>query len=289
MQVHPSQISPGEPFDVFYFLRNPTDSTTYYVRAVVYDVQTGEVLDTQNLIQTATNAHLFIKRFQAPPDPTGYGRNIVAIASVYTDSGYTTKSDNYEEQESYFLIKAQAPVLGGGGVDYRIVRDIIQEELGKLPKPPELNVPNEPDMSFVDALFGAIGALQREVNRIPKDAADLEPLRTQLDAIRTAIVNLPAPQKFDLSGIALGIDALSDELTTLRGELKQGNLNVIQAVTATLSKITEEIVPTLQETMDRTLAENELSVSLPASFSPRVARPTRKSVSTPDVSSLMKA
>ena len=31
MQIHPAQISPGENFDLFYFLRNPTDGTTYYV------------------------------------------------------------------------------------------------------------------------------------------------------------------------------------------------------------------------------------------------------------------
>jgi hypothetical protein len=46
MQVHPSQISPGENFDLFYFLRNPNDTTTYYVQAVIYDVRTGAILST---------------------------------------------------------------------------------------------------------------------------------------------------------------------------------------------------------------------------------------------------
>jgi len=30
----------------FTFVRNPLDSTTYYVRAKIYDVRTGELLDT---------------------------------------------------------------------------------------------------------------------------------------------------------------------------------------------------------------------------------------------------
>src|SRR5438552_1488540 len=105
MQVYPSQISPAEPYDVFYFIRNPLDAATYYVRAKIYDVRTGELLDTANLDQSSTNSRLFLKRLQAPGDPGSNGRNIVAIASVYTDSGYTTKSDIYEEQEQYYLIK----------------------------------------------------------------------------------------------------------------------------------------------------------------------------------------
>src|ERR1043165_263120 len=116
MQVHPSQISPGESFDIFYFIRNHTDSTTYYVQAKVYDVRTGELLATENLAQSPTNSRLFIKTIHAPPDPSGYGRNIVAIATVYTDSGYATKSQNYEEQEQYYLIKSAQTMFGGGGI-----------------------------------------------------------------------------------------------------------------------------------------------------------------------------
>src|SRR5436190_16248483 len=134
MQVAPSQISPGESFDIFYFIRNHTDSTTYFVRAVVYDVRTGEVLLTTNLDQASTNARLFTKTVQAPADPVGIGRNIVAIASVYTDSGYTTKSTDYEEQEQYYLIRTAAPVLGGGGVDYRTLREIVDQAISNALK-----------------------------------------------------------------------------------------------------------------------------------------------------------
>src|SRR5437870_780868 len=105
MNTAPSQVEPSQNFDVFFYLRNPVDTATYYVRAVIYDVRTGEVLATANLAQQATNAHLFSATLQAPSDSSGYGRSVVAIASVYTDSGYTTKSDAYEEQEQYFLVK----------------------------------------------------------------------------------------------------------------------------------------------------------------------------------------
>src|SRR5437764_15317604 len=99
MQVHPQQIDPGQNFDIFYFIRNHLDSATYYVRAVIYDVRTGDVLSTNNLTQSPGNARLFAATIQAPADPVGYGRNILSVATVYTDSGYTTKSTDYEEQE----------------------------------------------------------------------------------------------------------------------------------------------------------------------------------------------
>src|SRR5690349_17533597 len=126
MQVAPNQISPGEPFDVFYFLRNPLNGTTYYVRARIYDVRTGELLSTIALEQSPANAHLFIKTVQSPPDPGGYGRNIVAIAGVYLDAAFTQQSESYEEQEQYYLIKSVAPVLGGGGVDMRAMREMME-------------------------------------------------------------------------------------------------------------------------------------------------------------------
>src|SRR3954454_3644107 len=115
MQLHPQQINPGEPFDLFFFIRNHTDSTTYYVRAVLYDGRTGAILATQNLSQSSINSRLFLATLQSPPDPQSIGRNIVSIATVYTDSSYSTKSTDYEEQEQYFLIRSEPLFYGGGG------------------------------------------------------------------------------------------------------------------------------------------------------------------------------
>jgi hypothetical protein len=214
MHVHPSQISPAESFDIFYFLRNHTDAATYYVRAVVYDVRTGEVLQTVNLEQSPTNARLFIKAVQAPPDPTGYGRNIVAIASVYSDSGYTIKSTDYEEQEQPFLVKAVAPLLGGG-FDYRTLGDfiepIIRRELQQLPSP------NDYQSAF-NAIFGAIGALQRELNRVPKDVFDPAPILDALGEVRHQLTSLPGND--DLAPIEAAQVNLLESVGKVRSDLK---------------------------------------------------------------------
>src|SRR5205085_10927705 len=116
----------------------------------------------------------------------------VSIASVYTYNSYSTKSTDYEEQEQYFLLRTELPFLGGGGVDYHALREIVQEEVAKgikaVPKPEPVAIPAMP----FDSLFGAIGALQREINRIPKEAADDAAILERLSGIQEAIAALPA-------------------------------------------------------------------------------------------------
>jgi hypothetical protein len=267
MQVAPNQISPGEPFDVFYFLRNPLDAATYYVRAKIYDVRTGELLDTVALTQSATNSRLFIKTVQAPPDPTGYGRNIVAIASVYTDSGFTTQSDAYEEQEQYYLIKAVLPVFGGGGgVDYRIIRETLEEVVDKklenLPKP-------EPVPAFPsEALFGAIGALQREVNRVPKDF-DLSSVSEALSAIQTTIDGLPKPEPVDFSALTEAVNSILFDIAQLKPFIQE----VGAAVSATQERLIKEqgsaLLAEVEQGLTDLMSRQELTIPLNKLIQPK--------------------
>jgi hypothetical protein len=234
MQVAPNQISPGEPFDIFYFVRNPLDSTAYFVRAKVYDVRTGELLSTIALDQSPTNSRLFIKTTQAPPDPSGYGRNIVAIASVYLDSGFTEQSDSYEEQEQYYLIKSVAPMLGGGGgVDMRAMREMVEDVVGK--KLDGMEKPKAPEPVPYDALFGAIGALQREVNRVPKEI-DLSGVSERLDALQATISAIPQPEKLDLSPIVDAVNSALFEIEQLKPFMQQVGV----AITAAQERLMKE-------------------------------------------------
>jgi hypothetical protein len=279
MQVAPNQISPGENFDIFYFVRNPLDSTTYFVRAKLYDVRTGELLDTIALDQSPTNARLFIKTVQAPPDPSGYGRNIVAIASVYTDSGFTTQSDSYEEQEQYYLIKEVAPVLGGGGVDMRALRDMVEgivtKGLSGLPPHPE------PQEFPSEALFGAIGALQREVNRVPKEI-DLSEVSKRLGAIQEAISAIPQPEPVDLSALTTAINSVLFEIEQLRPFMQQ----VGSAIVATLERLVKEQGTTLLSQVEGGLKDlmNRQELTVPFSALMQEKKPVQSPI---DVSHLM--
>jgi hypothetical protein len=284
MELHPYEISPGQPFSILFFIRNHTDPSTYYVRARIYDVATGELLSTVDLTQAATNSRLFTATTQAPPDPVGYGRNIVAIATVYTDASYATRSDAYEEEEQYYLVKTTAPVLGGGGVDYRVLREIVQEELAKLPKAPEPLAPTEPDMSFVPALFGALGALQREIDRIPKEVLDLSGLEGRLASLDQALRALPEPEKPDLSPLGASIGQAAREIATARSEAKRANSSIAE----TLSRLVNEVrtlAPAIAQSVDDALASQEMTVTptrRTAAPQPQARKPL------PDIRSLMR-
>lgn len=291
MQVHPSQISPGEPFDIFYFVRNHTDATTYYVQAKVYDVKTGELLATHALTQSPVNARLHSKTIDAPPDPVGYGRNIVAIATVYTDSGFSTKSENYEEQEQYYLVKSVLPFagVGGGGIDSRTVREIVQEELktalDKLPKPEALKVPDAPDMSFVDALFGHFGVIERELGRVPKEGADLSAIQGSIDALKAQIDERPKFEPTDLSSLAEVAQNVLTRLESVARELKVGNGQVVHVFETALKNFATTFGEEIGSKIDDAVSNQE--ITLPLSFTPR-SRKQPKEESPPDVSSLMR-
>lgn len=269
MQVHPAQVSPGESFDIFYFLRNHTDAATYYVRARVYDIRTGAVLRTVALSQSAENSRLFIASTEAPPDPTGYGRNIVAIATVYTDSDYTTKSEAYEEQEQYFLVKAVPPVIGGGGISANTARDIFKEEfkaaLESFPKPEPFHMPDQPDMSFVDALFGTLGALTREIGRIPKESPDLQPLGEKLDRAQETLSDLrerPSFERTDLSSIAEILQTVLTEFRAFAQDQRVANAQLIQTFEKALKTFGTDFEAAIGAKIEETIQSQEITLPL---------------------------
>jgi hypothetical protein len=279
MQLYPSLISPGENFDVFYYLRNHTDSTTYYVRAKIYDVRSGDVLQTINLTQSPNNTHLYAKTVQAPPDAPGYGRNIVAIATVYTDSGYTTKSTDYEEQEQYFLVRALPPLLGGGGgIDYREIRDMMREEIGKAIK----SIPPAPRQTPVslEGVYGALGALQREVNRIPKemDVSDVLGLLRQVQrsqgSLQADIAAIPAPEQPDFSPVMGALNTLSTALSAI--EQRVTGMGAAQA--STLTGEVRKALDGLKATITEAIQSHEITVPLKGMAQPKEPTPSPISV-----------
>jgi len=283
MQVHPAQISPAEAFDIFYFIRNHTDATTYYVRALVYDVRTGELLTTVSLSPSATNARLFITTLQAPADPVGIGRNIVAIATVYTDSSFSTKSPDYEEQEQYFLIRAVSPLaIGGGGVDMRQMRELVEDALDarleKLPKPEKL-----PEMPF-EAVFGAIGAVQREVNRIPKEHFDPAPIIEEIRMVGEKVDAIPVPDVVDLSPVFSRLDRVAATLDGLPKILSDAGRTLVAAQAHSLKQAADTIIIHAKSGIEEMMGKQELIVPLSSLFKPEVEPKKEKS---PDLNHLM--
>lgn len=290
MQVHPGQISPAENYDIFYFIRNHTDSATYFVRGVVYDVRTGAVLQTVNLTQSANNARLFAKTVQAPADSSGNGRNIVAIATVYTDSGYTTKSTDYEEQEQYFLVKAVLPMVGsGGGVDYRTIREMVDEALKPILDKLEAPEPSEPDASPTDptapfqSIYGAIGALTREIGRIPKEQIDLSGISEQLTRLHSLVETIPEPEAVDLQPVLAALEELRSLLTDLQADVGSIQSNQTAIIDGAVSKAVSAAAKTLKEELTTVIEGQEFTFPVQRT----VKKPEQSTPSPIDVSHLM--
>jgi hypothetical protein len=289
MQVAPQQVEPGQYFNVFFFVRNHTDAGTYYIQAKIYDIATDELLATHNLTQSAINSRLFQKSVLAPGDQAGYGRNIVSIATVYTDSGYSTKSADYEEQEQYFLVKPLPFVGGGGGISARDAREIFREELktalGALPKPEKLQVPDAPDMSFVDALFGSLGAITREIGRIPKEGTNLTSLNTKLDNLAQALKDRPQFERTDLSSLAELMQNALTAVEALSEQLGAGHTQSLQALESTLKAAVEDLKTSIPSAVEEIVQSQE--ITLPVAM--KVTRPKKEpqAPAAPDLSHLM--
>src|SRR5688572_8979423 len=107
-------LQPQAYFTVVRQIANHTDTNTYYVRAVVRNAYTDEIIATLDL--TDKTGQRFKKDWHVPGDPSGQGFYISIVTSVYSDNGYTTKSDSYGDEENTYLVQERVlPLMRGGG------------------------------------------------------------------------------------------------------------------------------------------------------------------------------
>ena len=275
--MSPDSIIPSQPFTLSYYISDHTDTATYYVRARIYDATTGELLETHDLTQQATNPHLYSKRVQAPGDTSGHGRKIIVVATAYEDSGYTTKAAAYQEQaENYIVIKTISSGGGGFGIDYRVLRDIVQEEVAKIkiPEPPKIE---KPVMQW-DTVLGAIGALQREINRIPKD---LSPVIQQIvDELKKAIEGKDVTPETDLSPVIQQIDDLRNEIALNHSE----DISIADANKEALKK---ELPPVIEKITADALGRTKFNFNMPFSANVQGMEPKPAPESSVDINKLI--
>lgn len=181
------QLSPREYFTVARGLEDHTDGATYYVRATIRNARTDELLDTINLTNQG-DGHRFSLPWQVPADPSGQGFYILITTSVYTDSGYTTKSELYGDKYDTYLVHRRASAsfgAGGGGadVDYKKVRKIVEEVVGQalktIPVPEKPEIP-APDLSSILEAVRDVGTSVRAITIPEQKEVKLQPI---LDAL----------------------------------------------------------------------------------------------------------
>jgi len=134
------QVNPNQNIFVAYLITDTSDANTYFVQSVMRDTATGTTLGTVKLTRDANNSRRFTGSIQAPSQNAAQGRFVDIITTVYTDSGYSVKSQTYGEDMRQFLVKTLWDIsLNGGGGGGGVVgnstagmRDIVREELAKV-------------------------------------------------------------------------------------------------------------------------------------------------------------
>jgi len=141
------QLEPQSQFVIARKLDDHTDSNTYYVRAVIRDALSDTILDTINL--NDKTGQRFTKQWQVAADTSGLGKYITIETSVYTDSGYTTKSERYGDKITTYLVRRFKSSTGGGAdgmITPRQLKKALMAEIGAIKFPEQRAV----DLSSLD-------------------------------------------------------------------------------------------------------------------------------------------
>jgi hypothetical protein len=208
------QLNPGEHFVITHQIGDHTDSTTYYVQAVVRNARTDATIATVNL--TDRGSQRFSEEWQVPQDPSGQGFYISITTTVYTDSNYSAKSALYSEEQERLLIQTRPnPNLGYGGgggghiggdeVNYKKIKKIVKEEIAqiKFPKQKEVKIPpldlTPVQESFkaqnarIEELYDDLKMLMQEIDEMPrfeKPTVDLGEVMSQFKIIANEASNI---------------------------------------------------------------------------------------------------
>lgn len=257
-------LQPQSSFPIVRQISNHLDATVYYVRAVVRNAD-GDTIDTVNL--TSQGSQRYQSRYRVPVDSSGQGAYISIVTSVYTDSGYTTKSDNYGDEENTYLVfdrvsGSRGGGSGGGNIDIGTIRRVVAEELDKaLPEevedePEEVEI-EKPDTTTpkLDQLTKDIASLQTAIAKIPTDTLDLSDIKQAMETIYGAVEDKEVTPPTDLTPTLEAIDSLAiDVLQQVEG--------LRQFVAGTETELKKTIVETISDNMQNTEFVTDFQVRL---------------------------
>jgi hypothetical protein len=234
-------IQPQSAFPIVRQIANHLDSTTYYVRAVIRNAS-GTIIDTVDL--ASQGGQRYQTSWRASADTSGQGMYISIVTSVYTDSGFTSKSPDYgDEENTYLVFDRVLPAMrgGGAGLDARTVRRIVAEELEKLPEPHEVVIPPMPAMRWDEILLSQ-DVLRRRIEAVnDKPAPDFTPLQKLLDVVKQTIVDKPVTPATDITPILARLNDESDDKRIEHDDLISRIDTFEEKITNTITKLNTEL------------------------------------------------
>jgi hypothetical protein len=151
-----------------------------------------------------------------------------------------------------------------------MMEEVVSKKLAGLPKPAK------PQAFPTEALFGAIGALQREVNRVPKEI-DLSGVSKRLSALQQAISAIPQPKEADLAPVLDAIAALPGQIeraiASAKADVQQTGNAVAREIRTSLMAMEKEIVGKAGKGLDDLIGRQTLTVPMSAVTSRKEPQP----------------
>ena len=238
-------LNPQKSFTVVRQIANHLDTGTYYVRAVIRYAYT-DVLIT-NLDLDLKGDQRYSKNWEVVADPSGQGTYISIVTSVYTDAGHTTKSENYgDEENTYRVFDDMSPAMkGGGGLDMRTTRRIMEESLEKMkfPEQEKISIPKqkEYDDKFNELTRG-LSDIKTLVASLPAENVNLSPVVSRLNELSQEVKTKPVTKETDLNPVLDSIKEAQDERDVNRSEMT-GLIDILkQELTDTMKQMVMEAV-----------------------------------------------
>lgn len=248
------QLHPREQFTVVRQIEDHTDTATYYVRAVIRNAKTDAIIQVSGnnyLNLTDRGSQRFSANWLVPADASGQGFYVSILTSVYTDSGYTTKSQNYGDKIDVYLIQdrlnANLGMGGGSDIDYKKIRKLIEEVV--LEHKVEIQMPAMPVFPAIDIhtpLMELSSELRAKIDGINIPKLNIKPVMDKIDDMVSLVEEKHGENK---NMEDENTQKMMNYMTSMREEINAEK--EMMAETKEISKNIENNVKKITEKMDK--------------------------------------
>jgi len=229
-------------------LYNQQDFGQKYVKAYVRDPITSRMLLDGAEMTEENSQGDFEYNWQLPVDGSGLGRQLIIWSVVYTSAAYTTRDKNYGDEQHG--IRVVDPRLltgggGGGGIDYRKVRKIIKEEIGREMK--SFTIDGKDIISYVKVAEKSILSRIQGINTLIKDIK-IPRYKTLLNKIIELIIGIEIPKPTNVTKLEKKADKvlsnqeiLNENVVEVSGKIKKSKDIEVSLDGKVAEKITDNI------------------------------------------------
>ena len=237
------ELRGGKKFTIVRQLADPSDTNTYYVRGVITNSLTGSTIATVDLTDNGDQRFTYLWGIPYSPDET----QIDIKTTVYTDSGYTTKSNRYAIESQSHIIRKTLNNMGGGAggysIDYKKIREIISKELT------DKEIPDYKDkiQSLEDKLLLGLEVNRRAIDSIDIPTYDEKMLIEAIKNIRGYIESIEIPETdykpimSELEGLKQGIKESTKKLNDKSEELVKSHKGFKKSIEKIIDNVNENL------------------------------------------------